>query len=202
MPDNEPNNDIYVMIAIPSKGEMMTRTVECLISTLGHCIQNRIRVKVTFAEGTLVTHVRNKLVEEFLKAPHYTHLFFIDSDMVFNPEWLEKLLKHDKDMICGIARTRGDICYNVYEKHEPTGKYRPLGTLEGAAPLMEIDATGMAFMLMKRKVVALVREFNSVGEKSEDMLFCEKAKEMGFKIFCDTDVRLGHLVNVELKCNK
>ena len=192
----------YVMIAIPSKESIKTRTVECLISTIGETFRQGIRLKVTFATGTLVTHVRNKLVEEFLKTPEFTHLFFVDSDMVFNPTWLKRLIDADKDMICGIARTRGDICYNIYQKDIESSKYRSLDSVKDINGLMEIDATGMAFMLMKRKVVAMIREFNSVGEKSEDILWCEKAKDLGFKIFCDTECKLGHIVDIELTCSK
>ena len=31
------------------------------------------------------------------------------------------------------------------------------------------------------------------GDKSEDIVFCEKAKKAGFKIYADLSCRLGHI---------
>ena len=33
---------------------------------------------------------------------------------------------------------------------------------------------------------------------TEDVIFCKKAKELGYKIFIDTSIKCGHIVDYEL----
>ena len=56
--------------------------------------------------------------------------------------------------------------------------------------------------MIDQALIELIREFNSIGMKSEDFLFCEKARELGFKIFCDTTIRLGHIIESVVKCEE
>ena len=49
---------------------------------------------------SLVTRARNACVHEFLKTD-YTHMMFIDADIVFDPKDVLKMLTYDRDVMCG-----------------------------------------------------------------------------------------------------
>jgi choline kinase len=51
---------------------------------------------------SLVSRARNAAVAHFMEDPDSTHLLFIDSDIIFEPEDVFKLLDADKPVIAGI----------------------------------------------------------------------------------------------------
>lgn len=51
---------------------------------------------------SLITRARNDCVAYFLANPHFTHLFFIDSDIGFAPEAAFRLLLADHDVAAGV----------------------------------------------------------------------------------------------------
>jgi hypothetical protein len=50
---------------------------------------------------SLITRGRNELVYQFLETDK-THLMFVDSDIVFDPYDVIKLVEYNKDIVCGI----------------------------------------------------------------------------------------------------
>lgn len=49
-------------------------------------------------------------------------------------------------------------------------------------------------MLIRREVLEAVEPpWFEYGDRSEDIMFCEKAKAAGFEIYCDLSARLGHI---------
>ena len=187
-----------VMVGIPTKGEIKTKTVDNLLGMLRYSGLKGIEAKHIFAEGTVVQLVRTKIVEEFLKYPQFSHLLWIDSDQTFSPDFLDKLLSYDKDIVAAISKVRSGENYNVYEYDKETKLYRPL-KLEKEEGLIKVDAVGMGMMLVKRKVFECIRRIEADKAKSEDIVFCERAKELNFEIWADTSLKLGHIVTVEIK---
>jgi hypothetical protein len=139
-----------VMICMPTKGEMKTRTSERLLRMFVTTANHGIRTTITYAEGTLVSAVRSVLVKQFL-ASDYEYLFFLDSDMVFNDDIVLKLLSHNKKIACGVAKVRGDKSYNIYHYVPEKEKYAPVSEIKQDL-LIEIDATGCSCVLIHRKV--------------------------------------------------
>ena len=100
---------------------------------------------------------------------------------------------------CGIEHQRGE------------GKYTPIVNFPDGA-LIETDVVGMGCCLIHRRVFEKIREkfprphdpefkiypwFEWLqgwfeGQCSEDFVFCEKAKDCGFKIFVDSSTKCGH----------
>lgn len=65
----------------------------------GLCIQYGIDIRFSFLfNESLITRARNYLVDEFLRSGA-THLLFIDSDILFDPNDVLALLALDKDVI-------------------------------------------------------------------------------------------------------
>jgi len=147
--------------------------------------------------GSTIAVARNKLVK-FSKEADY--LLFLDSDMVMPPDLIERLLEHDKNIVGALAFQRN-------YPHKPTllklvqepADYMP-DEIKGE--LQETDATGCACLLIKTSVFnkidhpwfdfSVYKQGQAVGE---DIGFCQKAKEAGFKIYVDTELECGHITD-------
>jgi hypothetical protein len=57
-------------------------------------------------EGSDIAFQRNMIVQRFLADPALTHLFFVDSDMAFQPDLCAKLISLDKPVAGAIYATR------------------------------------------------------------------------------------------------
>lgn len=84
----------------------------------------------------------------------------------------------------------------IYDDGLP--RWRPLAWEEiPERGVFEIDAAGSAGMLIRRHVLDAVGDpwFESSGGVvlNEDVTFCAKAREHGFRIFATADVTMGHL---------
>lgn len=159
-----------------------------------------------FAEGSLITVVRNKLTADFIHSDA-THMMWIDADIVFRPEDVLKLLA-----------LQTDIAVATYRAKRPNAPYTawkdgaPIKDLNQFKEPVEVDGAGCGFMLIKRNVIdRLASEavvypaggqfefalYQSVAAKgwfcSEDVFFCQNARAAGFKIIMEPSIRLGHI---------
>lgn len=111
-------------------------------------------------QGTLLPQARNGVLEK-LKFKEFTHVFFIDSDMVdFTALHLDKLIKADKDIISAVAVMRRPpyaVCAAL--PHE----LRNAKNLLKAKDPIEVKHTGMAFTLIKISVLEAIQENTPAG---------------------------------------
>lgn len=139
-----------------------------------------VRFSFLFNES-LITRARNYLVDEFIRS-ECTHLLFIDSDILFDPNDVFALLALDKDVIGGPYPKKSINWRNVFNASKrvitDTGidesKFNP-GELEGvtgdyvfnAVPgttsfrvsdPLEVMEIGTGFMMVKRGVFDKFRE--------------------------------------------
>jgi GT2 family glycosyltransferase len=122
----------------------------------------------------------------------YDALLFIDSDMITPENLLTKLVEADKDIVSALAfrRTKPyEPC--IFEKCDREDARFWYDYPKG---LIEIQGVGMACTLIKRKVFEIVPQpwFFPEPKIGEDLAFCIRAKENGFKIFCNTELICGH----------
>jgi hypothetical protein len=119
---------------------------------------------------------------------------FIDADMVFPWDALDRLIAHDKDVVGVAYRKRKP----PYEKiGVPCGEKTP--PLNGLA---EYEMLGLGLVLVKRKVLEKIGApwflrvwqkdspdpANPDGFTTEDTWFCAHARHHGFRIWCDMDL--------------
>ena len=189
---------VNILIATPLRNNYLHYRFAASLLTMQKvpCVQYMNTVRYVIAEA------RNLLVEKALEMG-CSHVLFIDDDMIIPPDALIKLLEHDTDIVCGLAFRRlapYDPC--VFIVHEEKDIY-PIEHIDKG--LVNIDACGSAFVLIKTKVFkAMPKPWYVWGDKSlgiyenagglgEDISFSLKAKRMGFHVCCDTSVILGHI---------
>lgn len=156
--------------------------------------------KLITVSGALTPFAREKIV---LKAfeEGCTHLCFIDSDMSFSPDSLQNLMVigDGKDIIAGLFFQR-------YDPYPPALSINDKQVIPDK--LTEVDWVGMAFTLIDMEVFKKMPrpwfelDFNPKHIVGEDILFCIKAKKLGYKVWVTPDVHIGHLISVSIRKNK
>lgn len=122
------------------------------------------------------------------------YLFWLDGDMVLDPDTIQQLLEHDKDIVSGL--------YFKKESYEPV-VFRKKGDLYtpvlrwGRGKPFKVDAVGMGCCLIKAEVFHDLEQpwfvYDVKKNKGEDIYFCEKAKEAGYDVWVDPEVLPMHL---------
>lgn len=150
----------------------------------------------------LVQYAREKFAESVLEMGA-DYLFMIDDDMLAPPDLFYKLVANDKDICAALAFTRNPdhkpVIYDVIEGKDPTtGKDYYINKFAINYPrntLVECDAVGFGAVLIKRRVIEAMAtpRFMGLAGCGEDITFCYKAKKLGFEVWMDTRVKLGHL---------
>lgn len=121
-------------------------------------------------------------------------LWMVGDDHIFSPDIVQRLLAHDADVVAPLCLKRSaPFDPVVYSHMNEDGKYEYMDLPESG--LVEVFAAGTAGMLIKRRVFEAIGDpvFERPGSQGEDLVFCAKVREAGFKIHCDTDTPLGHI---------
>ena len=156
---------------------------------------------VWMSYDALVQRSRNDLVELFMQG-NFSDMIWIDSDVEWNPEWIIKLLISDKDVVGGTYRKKTDEIEDYTVKTE---------SLEIEDGLIEVEGLGFGFIKTSRKAIeALYHDsepYESGGKNArnvfeviikdgtmvgEDILVCQKLKELGFSIYLDPSMTCNH----------
>lgn len=180
-------------IGIATTGQIKTKTLVSVVKLVKKDPQNTF---IMTWEGCNVHQARINIVKEAQKA-NCTHLLFVDSDMVFDADAAEKLLNRDKDIIGVNTNLRKLPLTSTVKFHNEKGEK----VFEPNGELFECQAVGTGFMLIKMSVFDKLPtpwffyEYDEKGDMKtgSDMWFCNKAREAGFKVFCDLSVKVGHI---------
>lgn len=162
---------------------------------------------------SLVSRARNRIAAAFL-ASDCTHLLFLDSDLIFSPEHIARLVAHDLPIVAGLypkkQKELGWVCNMLDTPKEPEGdlqevKYAGTGCLMIAREVFEEilrfqwaeeydpddgDEPGVKWDFFAVGVVELDGRRRYL---SEDWFFCERARICGYRIMMDTRVVLKHV---------
>lgn len=180
----------------------------------GDILTGRINVR----SGGGITRGRNRAVAQFLDGCTDDWLLFVDADMSFTVDDFNLVAHHAHERKAPIV---GGLCFGqdgYYAGSFPTlvptlfvgkpdGGYAAMHDYPDSA-MVEVDATGCAFLLIHRSVLEKIRKDVGLGKwswfgeyphtgidswVSEDVVFCELAKASGFPIFVHTGAKIGHV---------
>lgn len=151
----------------------------------------------------------------------YDYICWIDSDILFTPKQLERLLNHNVDMVSGVYFMDGGELYacgslemkdGIPQLNEPDGKdvlyrlnyYSPQNIYMEREKngLVAAGFTGFGFTLCKRKVFEsldfpwfrpYIYPFKDTEDFfSEDISTCIRLHEIGITTYIDPTVKVGH----------
>jgi hypothetical protein len=188
-------------------------------------MQTNIQFAISRKESPVVYYVRNMcLGGDVLRGENqkpfdgkidYTHLMWIDNDIIFSPQQFQKLLDHNKDIVSGVYMMANQIHYATVEKWDEEEfkrsgafKFYTPDDLKDKTNLVDVAYTGFGFMLIKKGVFESITYpwfrpiFHTIGTakdfSSEDASFCKMIRQKGYKIFIDPQLRVGHEKKVVL----
>lgn len=197
-----------LVLYICSYGETRDETCKCLVNA---CLKSGYRLDVRWVTGdALIGRSRSRAASQFLWCDDSPFMVFIDSDIVFQPEDIEKIYRSQQagyEIVAGM--------YSVADgTFVPAQGYKPL-PFDGMVHEMKYVSTG--FLGISRKALKQIRDtlklprlhrgdwcdcwaFFESGAKpdeniyiSEDWFFCNLARTAGLKVYLHTGVKLGHI---------
>ncbi len=202
-----------LFIALPVYGALDVFFTQSLIKVLN---DPPVAMMLRLNPGdSLVSRSRNTLTADFLESDA-THLLFIDTDLIFSGDQIERILAHQEDVVGGFYPKKQEgpvqwVCNAHLSPNEPR-----------ADGLQDVRYMGTGFLCTHRRVFERMIEvygeqlrykadhrdrteydFWSVGTYqypdgsrrylSEDWFFCQRALDLGFKVWGDTKIVLKHV---------
>ena len=193
-----------ILIAVPTMSHV---PVEFLASFTG--LRRVQDCHVLMTRDTLVYSARNSLALTALERG-YNWILWLNSDMVFQPDLLERLLaeaeEKNLDVLSGLYFKRTVPTAPVLLK-TLDWQINAAGEVEREAEpyldypknaLFEVAGAGTGCLLTRVGVYKPVMEhfgitpFQPLPNLGEDYSFCWRLRQMGFRIWCDSCIKLGH----------
>lgn len=189
-----------VLIGLPTRGYLFHGVSSFLIQQKekGHTIyKHTTALSVEIGRMSIVRYFLDK---------DFTHLFFLDDDVVCQDYSIEKLAEYDKSIV--------SLNYPIYRNnHLHSSAYKGIKGFYKPIPfdevgLQEVDGIGLGGCLIKRDVLENVIDcepfrisFNESGEieTGDDIKFCQVAKKLNYQIWCDFSLKADHYKLVSLR---
>lgn len=195
-----------VAICIPSRGEMEIGTAFDLATLCGYDSRYRKGHQAVYTvNGTLIFDQREKLAKEALR-DGADYILWIDADMRFPKNTIERLIRANKDIV-GVNATTRSVPVRATAKNleidfeEKTNSWKQVSS-KGKTGLERVTSIGCGVMLVKAEVFKNTPQpwfwFEMLpGDKllGEDVYFCVKAHDAGFETWVDHDLsnEIGHV---------
>ncbi len=191
-----------ILIAVPCMDQVSARFAQSLatLKKVGKCT-------VSFLIGSLIYDSRNKLAG-YAVSMEADYILWLDSDMVFQPDTLERMMKvldeHPEiEVLSGLYFRRGTpftpVLFKKLEVDEEGlldfEDYKDLPD-----ELFEIAGCGFGCVLMRTDCLLNIAAkegggywFSPIANAGEDCAFCMRARDNGYKIYCDPTIECGHM---------
>lgn len=192
---------IRLLIAVPTTDYVHADFVKSLARLQCELGRRRVDYNVEIQSGTLVYFARNRLANKAINE-NYTHVLWLDSDMVFSEQILEDLMFCGKDMVCGaFVSRRPPYTPCIYSKLAPQGKVEKVTGFGLEA--FRVEGCGFACVLTSVEVLKDVQYqygtcFQPTPDYGEDLAFCDRVRSVGREIWCEPTARCGHIAHVPI----
>ena len=212
--------ELSVDIGFPTGNTLPWQTCMSLAKTVKACTQRRVDVGVACIAGSsVVTWARDKVLDTFLEGTA-NYLFWIDSDIVWQPaDFIRTLVLSSKfGVVCATYAQKNESQTIVIKRNSVTQfDINPHG-------LIKVDGAGLGFTCVPRTIVEQLAEtkplvFDPVEDRSlravfrldtvekdgtlrvrhEDTNFFADIRELGHDVYLDPTIKLGHVGTREYK---
>lgn len=189
---NQNNAPKKILIAIPCKNDIEADTFKSIYDLE---VPEGYVTEFQYFYGYAVDQVRNLIAHWVVNT--YDYLLAIDHDVVFPADTLKKMLVHDKPIVSGVYRQRLEP--QMIELYDLNMHRLDVSQLTGT--LQEIGGCGFGCVLVKKEVFSAIQypwffyhqALNHNHTFSEDLDFCKKVLEKGFKIYADSSILCKHI---------
>jgi len=213
-----------VMLGLPSYDYKVSSKLA--ISLANFCLmamKHGVDVQICNISGcSVVSRVRNLIAADFLNSD-CTDLMFIDSDINFEANDIFRLLAWNSDpkkgIVAGIpvARKKGQVYFSTLDTDDDQSIFMD------KMGLVRAKRVATAFMMIRREVFEKLKDAHpewvyhdekKQGDEmvcffdfalkdgqyiGEDYLFCDRARELGYEVWIDPTIKLGHMGTIEFE---
>lgn len=206
-----------VFIGVPTPEYQHMIFTSSLVGLITYSTQQGIDVVYKPQVGNRTDRNRNLILKDALTTD-WDYMLWLDADMNYPSDIIEKYLK-------AIEETKADIMGCLYFKRKPPfapigyigkgtqkGKYQGINPHDIGNSVQEVYALGYGGMMVSRRVYEALGDdkwtkygenfhkpdFIDHGYQTHDILFCETARDHGFKTYMHGGVRPTHLSTIEV----
>lgn len=194
-----------ILIAVPCMDQVPAQFANSIATLTSYGIEG-VEISLRFNLGSLIYHSRNQLAGMALDDKADLIMWF-DSDMVFNPDTLVRMLKtidDGADFVTGCYyRRTAPFTPTLFSSLDIDENNNAKWTEFDDIPedkIFPVAGCGFGCVLMKTDMLREIykkfgRLFSPIGEVGEDLSFCWRARECGYTLVCDPTIPLGHVAH-------
>ena len=203
-----------ITLAVCTNREVKPKTVSSLLEMVAYSKEIDWHILVA-TRGYTVAENRNYCAVQAQKNGS-DYLLFIDDDMTFPKETLERLLAHGREVVGVNSYSRVLPLSSTVGLMDEKGEYKrpehhPSWEMQIPKELFKCYFVGMGVGLIDMKVFEKIEkpyfefttykkgELRGMVKDGEDGTFCKKVKEAGMDVWCDGSLEIGHLGEYEYK---
>ena len=242
--EKEKRRNDRVMIGFLSAGMVHHKFMNSVLDCIGHSVDT-VRDGhlftgnnwyISLISSPRIASSRTEIVKAFLRDSDAEWLWMIDTDMVFEGDALSRLMavadKDERPIVGGLCFTGhpgqtklGHTLYVMENDEDGRPMFSkadlPLDAIKEGG-LVQVDATGAAFLLVHRSVFVRMAADHPHGfgtqkngdlnpfpwfyegyvagghQYGEDIAFCMRARHLGYPIYIHTGIRVGHIKPCEV----
>lgn len=188
-----------IMIAVPCMDQVPAQFAQSLatLTKVGKCV-------VVFQVGSLIYTSRENLAMGAVRMGA-DYVLWLDSDMMFAPDTLERLVADiekvgEGAIMSGVYFRRvapfSPVAYDKLEIADGKTTWSDLKQIPD--DIFEVEGVGFGCVLTPTNVfVDVASKFSSlftpISGTGEDLSFCWRARQCGWKFYCDPSIELGHV---------
>lgn len=185
---------------IPALPELFTKAWGDMIQyNYEYLLQPTERILYTRATVSYHSFARDSLIDEM----QGDWILMLDADITYQPDivaqMLQKMDKHNIDVLIGIYPYKGGIHAPVLYGYDPKKKDRfVIGDWDDNADIIPFDSAGAGCLMIRKSVVDKVRAtgeslFAIIEPYSEDISFFRRLKKLKIKAYYSPSIKLQHL---------
>jgi len=190
------------LIAIPCMDTVYTSFFSAMMN-----LRKPENTEISVCCSSLIYDARNILAKKAIDAG-FTHILWLDSDMTFEPDMMERFvadIEEGRDFVAGLFfKRKPPVKPCIYTgcglKRDENGNNVPFAVNYMDYPkdqVFEIAAAGFGAVMMSTAMIEKVHEhfglpFSPAAGFGEDLSFCVRAKELGYPLYCDSRIKVGH----------
>ena len=185
-----------IALGIPTYGTIKYKTALSLMELIR--LNRQYEFLPIFRYGSIISENRERIIV-IAKQQKCDYVFFVDSDISFEPSIINELLVHDKEIVSGMYHYR-------FLPKTPVNKFfngqrETVNSIpEIPKELFSVPATGGGCLLVRASVFDEIQspyfpmEYDEAGnvKVTEDIGFCEKVRAAGYSIWIDPNLHVRH----------
>lgn len=186
-----------LLIAIPTMDTVPVPFLQSLLALARRLDREGVDYSIEIEQGTLIYMARERLASRAVNSG-FSHVLWLDSDMVFSDSIVEDLQFSGKAFVSGIAHGRRSPFLSCLFKNIELESLERWTLEEYPKDTFEVAGCGMACCLIETEIIKQVMlqrgtAFYPLQSYGEDLSFCKRARSLGYHIYAEPAVRLGHV---------